>query len=343
MSKDGTVLYSNEAGEPLLNEWDVVVGEKLPSYIVDFVQRIISLNSPKKMEVNVGKRVYLVDFHPIPEEECVNIYGFDISDQKELEEKYHDIVEKSIPCQELLDENHALRDEIQSLRARLEEPEELQRAISEGDLDALVMPVSEEDLMIFTLNSADQAYRILMETANENVLIVDAEFKITYAGKRLINKIGYSQEEVIGRSWLDFVDEESKAYSDLRMEKRRQGSDENYELKLIHQDGSPLWILASSKPLFDENGKFKGVLAMLTDITECKRSEETLRKSEAQLKEAQRLSKVGNWEWIIEGDIVTWSDELYNIAGLSKERLAPSYQEHPNFYARESGLFLIKL
>ena len=35
----------------------------------------------------MGKRVYLVTFHPFPEEECVNIYGFDISDQKELEEK----------------------------------------------------------------------------------------------------------------------------------------------------------------------------------------------------------------------------------------------------------------
>ncbi len=342
--KDGTVLYSNVAGEPLLHEWGVEVGEKLPSYIVEFVKRVISQNSPKKMEVNVGKRVYLVAFHPISEEDCVNIYGFDISDQKELEEKYHNIVEKSMPCQVLLDENHALRDEIQRLRACLEEPEELRRAISEGDLDALVMPVSEEDIMVFTLSSADQAYRTLMETANEDVLIVDAEFKVTYAGKRLIDKLGlgYSQEEIIGRSWLDFVDEESKVYSDLRMKKRRQGSDENYELKLICQDGSPLWILASSNPLFDENGKFRGALAMLTDITERKRIEETLRKSEAQLREAQRLSKVGDWEWVIEGDIVTWSDELYNIAGLSKERPAPSYQEQTNLYARESWSLLDK-
>ena len=112
----------------------------------------------------------------------------------------------SADCQALLDENRALKDEIEKLRARLEEPEELQRAIREGDLDGLVMPVSEEDFMVFTLNSADQVYRILMETANEDVVIVDAEFKITYAGKRLINKTGYSQEEVIGRLWLDFVD-----------------------------------------------------------------------------------------------------------------------------------------
>ena len=87
VEKDGTVLYSNVAGEPLLHEWGVRVGEKLPSFIGDFVQRVISLNLPEKMEVKAGNRVYLVSFHPLPEEECVNIYGFDISDQKELKEK----------------------------------------------------------------------------------------------------------------------------------------------------------------------------------------------------------------------------------------------------------------
>ena len=78
--KDGTVIYSNEAGEPLLHEWDVNIGEKLPSYLVDIVYRIISLNSPERMEVKVGKRVFAIAFHPIPDEEYINIYGFDISD-----------------------------------------------------------------------------------------------------------------------------------------------------------------------------------------------------------------------------------------------------------------------
>ena len=86
LDKEGTVLYSNSAGESLLQKWNVGVGEKLPSYIGDFVQRVIYLNSPEKMEVKVGKRVYMVTFHPLPEEH-VNVYGFDISGQKELEEK----------------------------------------------------------------------------------------------------------------------------------------------------------------------------------------------------------------------------------------------------------------
>ena len=101
VEKDGTVLYSNKAGEPLLNIWGVGVGEKLPSSIGGFVQRVISRNSPEKMEIKVGKRVYLVTFHPLPEEECVNIYGFDISDQKEFEEKVQESKAQEIADLEL--------------------------------------------------------------------------------------------------------------------------------------------------------------------------------------------------------------------------------------------------
>ena len=103
VGKGGTVLYSNKAGEPLLHEWCVKVGGKLPSSIGDLVQRVISLNKLEKVEVKAGKRVYSLAFQNLPEEECVNIYGFDISDQKKLEDKlresenkYRNIVETSV-------------------------------------------------------------------------------------------------------------------------------------------------------------------------------------------------------------------------------------------------------
>lgn len=102
VTKDDIVLYSNEASEPLLQEWNVAVGEKLPSSIGVIVQRVISRNSSEKIEVNAGNRVFLLTFHSILEE-CVNIYGFDISDQKEVERKlrdseskYRNIVETSV-------------------------------------------------------------------------------------------------------------------------------------------------------------------------------------------------------------------------------------------------------
>jgi len=92
--KDGIVLYSNKAGEPLLHEWGTSVGEKLPLNIENIVRRVISLNYPEKIEVKAGNKVYLVSIHPLPEEECVNIYGFDISDQKEFEVKLRESEEQ---------------------------------------------------------------------------------------------------------------------------------------------------------------------------------------------------------------------------------------------------------
>ena len=66
VGKDGTVLYSNEAGDSLLHEWGLRVREKLPSSIGDLVKRVISQNSPEKIEVKVGKRVYLIRCRTYP-------------------------------------------------------------------------------------------------------------------------------------------------------------------------------------------------------------------------------------------------------------------------------------
>jgi hypothetical protein len=54
VEKDGTVLYSNTAGESLLHEWGVVVGQKLPPDITYFIQKVISENIPEKVEVELG-------------------------------------------------------------------------------------------------------------------------------------------------------------------------------------------------------------------------------------------------------------------------------------------------
>jgi hypothetical protein len=54
----------------------------------------------------------------------------------------------------------------------------------------LVMPVSAEDLSVFMLDNANSAFLTLVETANEDIVVINADYNITYVGKRLIDKIG---------------------------------------------------------------------------------------------------------------------------------------------------------
>ncbi len=64
------------------------------------------------------------------------------------------------------------------------------------------------------------------------------------------------------------------------------------------------------------------------DITEHKRAENALRKSQASLAEAQRLAHLGNWEWQIRSNEVLWSDEVYRILGLPPRGSAPSFEAY---------------
>jgi PAS domain S-box-containing protein len=70
-------------------------------------------------------------------------------------------------------------------------------------------------------------------------------------------------------------------------------------------------------------------------VVERKRSEEELRRSEAQLADAQQLAHIGSWEWDIPGNRLSWSDEMYRIYGRSPEHVAVTYRTflewlHPN-------------
>jgi PAS domain S-box-containing protein len=87
IGKDGRVIYSNRAGELFLEKWGIRVGEKVPLYIGHFAKRVISRNNPEKTEIKVEKKVYLISFYPLEGEEQVNVYGFDITNQKKLKEE----------------------------------------------------------------------------------------------------------------------------------------------------------------------------------------------------------------------------------------------------------------
>jgi len=174
------------------------------------------------------------------------------------------------------------------------------------------------------LQESEEKYRNIVETANEGILIIDAEKRITYSNEKMAEMLGYSQREIIGKFAWDFADEEGEAILKLNMEKRMQGINEVYEFKLICKDGSPLWTLISAKALFNKEGEFAGSLGMITDITGRKRAEEALRQSEqrVRLKLESILSssrEIGNLELadIIDSQAIqSLMDDFYTLAHI---------------------------
>jgi PAS domain S-box-containing protein len=178
--------------------------------------------------------------------------------------------QEPISHQDLLDENRALKDEVQSLRARLEEAEELKRAISEGDLDALVIPGPEGEL-IFTLDSADRAYRFLVETMNEGTATLGYDGTILYCNHHLAELLKMPPQVIVGTSIYRFIaPENATTFKALLELKTGKG-----EINLLAEGGIfvPVYLSISSLQV---EGSPNAWCLVVTDLTEQKKNEEIL-------------------------------------------------------------------
>jgi formate hydrogenlyase transcriptional activator len=98
------------------------------------------------------------------------------------------------------------------------------------------------------------------------------------------------------------------------------------EHRLLMPDGSIKYLRVVGRPLQDEGGRSEFVGAV-TDITDQRRAEESLRKSEAYLADAQRLSHTGSWAWSPEEGIKYWSEECYRVLGFDPRDGLPRLEE----------------
>jgi PAS domain S-box-containing protein len=150
------------------------------------------------------------------------------------------------------------------------------------------------------LESAER-YRRIVQTAEEGIWLIDAHSVTTFVNPKMAHMLGYAVDEMAGRSKFEFMDEPARAQGKANLERRARGIAEHHEFRFLRRDGSELWTAMSTSPIFDEAGRFAGALAMVTDITERRRADEALRRSEARFRSLSALS--ADWYWELDADL----------------------------------------
>src|SRR6185436_6366887 len=99
---------------------------------------------------------------------------------------------------------------MKELRQRLQEAEDTIDAIRKGHIEALVVNAPEGE-QIFTLRSADQPYRLMVEQMREGALTLAADGTILYCNQRFAELMARPPERVAGRALGDFLHDDDQS------------------------------------------------------------------------------------------------------------------------------------
>jgi PAS domain S-box-containing protein len=204
----------------------------------------------------------------------------------------------------------------QELANRLEEAEQLIEAIKAGEVDAFAFNRDNQS-EIFTLQSGDYGYRMLIENITEGALTLSEDGLIVYTNNYFHQLLGISYEQVIAKSVLDFIHPASKETFHQLFKKGLAGQSKG-EINL--QSGEkiiPVYVsLTSLYPTLQTVGM------IVTDLTEKKKQEDTLLRSEE--KYHRMISEVQDYAIILldnEGIIQNWNKGAERIKGYKPEEI----------------------
>ena len=212
-----------------------------------------------------------------------------------------------------------MQDREKSKRQLINEVVELRQHIVE--FDALG---AEHERAQEALGESEEKYRILVEQANDGILIVQ-EGLIKFANRRLAEANGRTVEELINTNFLDYVRPEEVPRVANRYQRRMAGEDveQVYETVLLHKDGHEIPVEVNAGAITYEGSP--AVFAFVRDHTERKRAEEALRESNETLRALINASPLAIMAIDPESRVTMWNPAAERIFGWTESEVLGQY------------------
>lgn len=226
---------------------------------------------------------------------------------------------------------------IEELENRLAESEQLIEAIKAGEVDAFAVNLDNK-AEVFTLQTGDYAYRVLIEKIGEGALNLSEDGLIVYTNTYFFELINLSYENVVGCFFTDFVHTDSQEKFKALFQQALKGSSKG-EIKLsVNGKIIPVYIsLTSLQP------RLATVGIIITDFTEKKKNEELILKYQEDLEAknfelSQSNTELASFAYVASHDL---QEPLRKIQTFSNRILEMEYESFSvnakNYFQRITG------
>lgn len=124
----------------------------------------------------------------------------------------------------------------------------------------------------------------IMVTMGQGVTVATVEGVFEYVNPAYARMLGYQQDELVGKTILEFTFPEDHAELVKAQMRRLEGKTSSYETRLRKTDGTPLYVLITGVPNYDHQGNIIGSIATITDLTERREAEAQIEANAAEVK-----------------------------------------------------------
>jgi PAS domain S-box-containing protein len=172
--------------------------------------------------------------------------------------------------------------------------------------------------------AAEDKIRRLVDAGILGIFFANVDGSIVEANQAFLQMLQYDRQDLVsGRlRWADLTPAEWRERDERSMTEFLETGVFRYEKEYFRKDGSRVPVLVGGARLQSPN---EGVVFVL-DLSEQKRAEEKIRRSESYLAEAQRLSQTGSWANDATGEPRYWSEECYRVLGFDSTEPLPSLE-----------------
>ncbi len=176
-----------------------------------------------------------------------------------------------------------------------------------------------------SLRETEQKFQRVYDEAPFGCHELNTEGQITRVNRKELAMLGYTAREMLGRPvWRFVLEEEMTRRIILAKLSGDVSFHETFERTYRRKDGTTLPVIAQDRIVWEKRRKITGIRSTLEDITERRRAEEVLRKSEEQLRQWQKVEAIGRLAGGVAHD---FNNLLMTIKGCS-ELLLGEFDEH---------------
>lgn len=177
------------------------------------------------------------------------------------------------------------------------------------------------------LRESEKKHRILIENLQEGIWAIDKDGHTTFVNQRMAEMLGYTVQEMQGRHLFTFMDQAGVEDCKRQVERRKEGLSDQHDFIFLRKDGTPVHTSLHMSPIRDDEGKYIGGLAAVSDITDRRQAEEALKASRERLALALDATSDGLFDWDMKTGRAYFSSGYFRMLGYAPDEFPASFEE----------------